>query len=391
MLGGDALSAIGSGLTLPFLFVYLHSGRGLAAGLAGLAVSALALAGLVGNLAGGILSDRFGPRNALAAGLLCAAAGSVALAAADAIGEAFAAVLVLGVGLGVMWPTQDALLAGVVEPAQRSAVFAVRHTTLNAGLGLGALTAALVVHRASPATFELIYVLDAASFVAFVPILCLVKAVRAEPRQRERGALRTVARDRAFVGVWCLTALLVTAGFAQYHAAFPAYATGQGALSASALGVAVAANTLTVVGAQLFALRLMAGRRRSTGLAGVGILFAVAWAVTIAAGELDLPAAPLLFALAMVVLALGETLVAPSLPPLVNDLAPDDLRGRYNGAHALAWSTGFVAGPVLSGLALAAGAGALLLVALCALCALAALGAVYLRRHLPSELDRVPA
>jgi MFS family permease len=390
VLGGDALSAIGSGLTLPFLFVYLHSGCGLETGLAGLAVSALALAGLVGNLAGGILGDRFGPRNALAAGLLCAAAGSVALAAADAIGEAFAAVLVLGVGLGVMWPTQDALLAGVVEPAQRSAVFAVRHTTLNAGLGLGALTAALVVHRASPATFELIYVLDAASFVAFVPILCLVKAVRAEPRQRERGALRTVARDRAFVGVWCLTALLVTAGFAQYHAAFPAYATGH-ELSASALGVAVAANTLTVVGAQLFALRLMAGRRRSTGLAGVGILFAIAWAVTIAAGELDGPATPLFFALAMVVLALGETLVAPSLPPLVNDLAPDDLRGRYNGAHALAWSTGFVAGPVLSGLALAAGAGALLLVALCALCALAALGAVYLRRHLPSELDRVPA
>jgi Major Facilitator Superfamily len=217
-----------------------------------------------------------------------------------------------------------------------------------------------------------------------------VKGVRAEPRQRERGALRTVARDRAFVGVWCLTALLVTAGFAQYHAAFPAYAIGH-ELSASALGVAVAANTLTVVGAQLFALRLMAGRRRSTGLAGVGMLFAVAWAVTIAAGELDGPATPLLFALAMVVLALGETLVAPSLPPLINDLAPDDLRGRYNGAHALAWSTGFVAGPVLSGLALAAGAGALLLIALCALCALAALGAVYLRRHLPSELDRVPA
>ena len=44
--------------------------------------------------------------------------------------------------------------------------------------------------------------------------------------------------------MWALTALLVGAGFAQFHAAFPAYATGAGALSAAALSLAFAA-TLT--------------------------------------------------------------------------------------------------------------------------------------------------
>ena len=222
-----------------------------------------------------------------------AAAGSVALAAAGGATDAFAAVAVIGLGAGVIWPAQDTLLATVVEPAQRPAVFAVRHTTLNGGFGLGALLAALVVDRAAPASFELIYLLDAASFVAFVPLLLLVRPARADsPAPKERGTFKLMLRDRTFVAVWALTALLVGAGFAQFHAAFPAYATGAGALSAAALSLAFAANTLTVLGAQLPALRVMRGRRRSTGLAGVGLLFAAAWAITAAAGELDLAAAP---------------------------------------------------------------------------------------------------
>ena len=42
------------------------------------------------------------------------------------------------------------------------------------------------------------------------------------------------------------------------------------------------------------------------------------------------------FAAANVAFALGETLVSPTLPAIVNDLAPDSLRGRYNGAYVLA-------------------------------------------------------
>ena len=46
MLGADTLSAVGTGLTVPFLVVYLHTVRGLALGAAGLIVATIALAGL---------------------------------------------------------------------------------------------------------------------------------------------------------------------------------------------------------------------------------------------------------------------------------------------------------------------------------------------------------
>src|SRR5215208_2544508 len=64
VLAGDAVSALGSGLTLPFLLVYLHQARGLDLGPASLAVATVAIAGLAGNPFGGALSDRVGARAA---------------------------------------------------------------------------------------------------------------------------------------------------------------------------------------------------------------------------------------------------------------------------------------------------------------------------------------
>jgi MFS family permease len=392
VLAGDAVSALGSGLTLPFFVVYLHEARGLGLGLAGLALASMAGAGLAGNLLGGWLSDHAGPRTALAVGLLAAAAGSLAVALVFAPWHAFAAATLLGIGAGLCLPALDALLAAVVGPERRADAFGVRHATLNAGFGLGALLAAVLVTGAGPSRLALLYVLDAASFLVFVPLLFTLSALgRRVPGGGEvavsRAGYREIVRDRVFRRLWGLMALLVTAGYAQYHAAFPVYATSAGGIGAEGLSLAFAANTLTVVAVQLLAIRLLAGRRRTLGVALTGALFAAAWAITLLAGQLAGAPATALFALAMAVLALGETALAPTMPALVNDLAPAPLRGRYNGAFALASSSGFIAGPLVAGSALAAGFDDALLATLIAACALAALAATRLGRTLPPALN----
>jgi len=160
VLGGDFVSAVGSGLTLPCLFLYAHRVRHLGYGTAGLVVATIALASLAGNPAGGALADRWTPRRALMAGLAVAAAGSAALAVARTAPELFAAAGLLGLGVSVLWPAQDALLASLAGPARRPAVFSVRHACLNAGLGVGALAAAAVISVARPATFTAAYAAD---------------------------------------------------------------------------------------------------------------------------------------------------------------------------------------------------------------------------------------
>jgi MFS family permease len=49
------------------------------------------------------------------------------------------------------------------------------------------------------------------------------------------------------------------------------------------------------------------------------------------------------------VFALGETLLQPTIPALVNDLAPDHLRGRYNALSSSAFQLAAIIAPPVSG------------------------------------------
>jgi MFS family permease len=392
VLGGDLVSAIGSGMTLPFFVVYLHRVRGIDLRIAGLALATIAIASFAGNLIGGSLADRFGPRRALVAGLLASTAGASWFAFVHSVPAAFGAAAVIGLGASVSWPTLDALLASTVEPRQRSAVFSLRHATFNAGLGIGTVAAAAIADFSSPGTFQLLYLSDAALFLAFIPVLLGLRGVgEAVPDPAPGGGgYRVVFADRAFVRVWLLTALLVTIGYAQYQASFAPFAIGTGGISAHALAIAFAVNTIGVTVFQLFALRLLQGRRRTTALALACLLIGASWGVTIAAGHAgSYTAAVVGFAAAMAIFAVGETLVSPSLGPLVNDLAPDRLRGRYNGVFTLSWTTGFAVGPAIAGVGLGIRGGTPFFVFLTALCLLGVAAAIRLRRSIPLEADLV--
>jgi MFS family permease len=393
ILGGDTVSAIGTGMTLPFFVVYLHRVRGLELEVAGLAVATIAFASLPGNAVGGSLVDRFGARRAVLTGLLLSAAGAASIAFVSESWQAFAAAAASGFGVAVFFPAFDSLLAVTVRSEQRSNVFALRHATMNAGLGIGGLVAAAIVELDSVRTFQALYLVDAASFLAVVPLLLALRGVGGRPEPDaapERGGYRSVLRDRVFLRVVVVTLLLFGLGYAQLNAAFPAFATGPGEIGAKALAVAFAVNTLAVVFLQLPVLRLLQGHRRSTAVSLVFALWAVTWAVMVIAGGLGGGAAAVvLFAAAVAIFALGETLMAPSVQPLVNDLAPDALRGRYNAVYTFALTTGYILGPVIAGAALGAGHANAFFLALVGGCLVAALGASRLRGSLPASADLV--
>jgi MFS family permease len=391
LLGGECLAAVGGGMTLPFLLVYLHQVRGIALSVAGLALAWLAAVGLAGNPLGGWLADRVGARRTLVAGLLIVAVGALVAAAVRSPWQAFAATGCIGFGAAVVWPAQDALLATLVDTGSRSSAFAVRYATMNLGIAVGGTLAAVIVDIASPRSFELVFALQAA--------LCLVYAVIAfrlpdgaaattSEAVGRQASWRALLDDKALLHILPLIALLFAIGYGQYNAAFAAYATGPGGIPASGLAIACAANAVTVVLAQLFVCRLVASWRRSRGLATTGAVWAIAWLLALAAGHVGGGgAATTGFAAALTLFGLGETIAAPMLGPLVNDLAPDALRGRYNGASALASTIGFMLAPMVAGGALAAGHGDALLLALFVGCAVAVSLARRLGRRLPRGID----
>jgi MFS family permease len=56
-----------------------------------------------------------------------------------------------------------------------------------------------------------------------------------------------------------------------------------------------------------------------------------------------------MFVLAMVIITIGEMIVAPMGQALVAKFSPEDMRGRYMAIYGFSWIIPFAFGPVLAG------------------------------------------
>ena len=124
----------------------------------------------------------------------------------------------------------------------------------------------------------------------------------------------------------------------------------------SIVGLAGLANTVAVIVFQDPIVRVTSPFRRSRLLILSAVGLAACWALTGLAAVLPgsvLPAASLVAALAT--MGLAETLLVPVVFTLVNELAPAELRGRYNGALWAVVGAAFGAGPLVGGWLIGAG------------------------------------
>ena len=377
LLAGHAFSAFGNGLVLPFLIIYLHRVRGLQLATAGLAVAMMGIMGLVAGPACGTLIDRIGSRRTLMLGVWAQALGVIGIVFVRDAWQAFVAIGLEGLGLTAYWPAMQSLLSTAVAPGQRSAAFSVQYAMLNAGIGVGGVIGGFVANISSPRSFEVLYSIDALSFLAMAVVVARLRNIGGVPAATSRvdaptGGYRRILKDRVFIRLWLLSALLITVGLGQLQSGFPAYVTGEGGVGPRVLGLAFGANTGVIVIAQLLVLKKLTGWRRTRALQLLCGLWAASWALTLLGGLLDGLYAAVAFIVAMGVFGLGETVLSPTIPAMVNDLAPDSLRGRYNAANVLSWSAGNTAGPALAGIFLGAGFAVPFLILLIGACGVAA-------------------
>jgi MFS family permease len=93
--------------------------------------------------------------------------------------------------------------------------------------------------------------------------------------------------------------------------------------------------------------------------------------------------------IAAVAIGIGECFHTTALMPLVADMAPAALRGRYMAAMSLSWWIGLALAPTVGTRLLAASPAAALLPA-AGLTLTAGVAALALGRHLPTAIGRTP-
>src|SRR4051812_297253 len=347
---------LGTGLVLPFHVVYLHEVRDFALSDVGLL---LALPPLIGFLAvgpGGTAIDRFGARPMIVGSLVLLVTGDLLLAFADTLPRAGLALTLSGVAFGLSWPASQSLTAAVVPAGLRQRYFGVNFTLLNLGIGIGGILGGIVVDVERPVTFQSIYLFDAVTYLPPLFLLLVpLRHVAGRPvhDHDEAGAAvgyLAVLRRPAVASLMLLGFVSSFVGYSQLNAGMPAYARAVGEVSTRGLGLAFGANTLVIVVLQLFVLQRIEGLRRTRVIAVMGMLWAVAWLLLGGSGLVPGTWGATLFVAACAsVFALGETLLQPTIPALVNDLAPDHLRGRYNALSSAAFQAAAIIAPPVSG------------------------------------------
>ncbi len=213
--------------------------------------------------------------------------------------------------------------------------------------------------------------------------------VELEVGEQARTGYRAVLRDRNFVALLSLNVLFVAVGY-EVFALLPPFAKNYAGVSERWVGFIWLANTLLIVLIQLPVSKALEGRRRMVALALMNLLWAVAALIVLAAGELlTATSAALVFIVATMVFGVGETLQGPTQAPLVADLAPEHLRGRYFALGAMSWSAGSILGPAVGGALLGCYPLAVWPIA-AAVCVVAAAGCLALERRLPERVRRTP-
>jgi MFS family permease len=384
---GLLVNAFGNGAANPFLLLYLHDVRGIPLGIAGLVAATNACTALVTALVAGSLADRRGAVPTMAAGLVCSATAFCFYPLVREAWQAFPLAVLGGVGGGTWLTLQSSVVAAITPREVRHLAFAQQRVVANVGLGLGGLVGGLIVTVSRPETFTRLFLANAATFLVYAVVLLV--GVHAPPRKQKEGApslgYREVARNGVFVRFAALNFVFVLAVVSLLNSIFPVFARNQAGLGEGEIGAVFLLNSVTIIVWQLPVARLVEGRRRMRALAVMGVLFAVCW-LLVDAGAYAQPAL-VLVAAGIVAMSFGECIYDSILGPLVADLAPPQLLSRYMAVSGFSWQLGFIVGPAVAGVVLAAAPG-LLWPLMSGLCVAGAAYALALEPAVPSAAAR---
>ena len=206
---------------------------------------------------------------------------------------------------------------------------------------------------------------------------------------------REVFAHRGFRRLLAFSIVLTISGYAQIEVGFTAFSIDVAHVGPQTVAYAFTANTLVIVLAQLFVVRLIQGRSRTRLLSVVGVIMAASWLILAVAGAADDRSRAIAIVAVIAcaaVFAFGETLLSPISPTLLNALATDELRGRFNALGSMVWGTSGIVGPITASLLIGGGHSAIWLALTVAGCLAAAVLAASLRKVITPEQDgRVPA
>ncbi len=345
---GTFIDRLGGYLIFPFFSLYITQRFNVGLTQVGILFAIFSVAGALGGILGGALTDKVGRRFMLIFGLVISGLSSLLMGIIDNLALFYAFAGVVGLVSNAGGPAQQAMIADLLPDEKRTEGYGMHRVVFNVSAAVGpALGGLLAVSLGYMALFIADAVTSAITALIVYFAIPETKPQLAEGQKEETlvqsvGGYGTVFRDRAYMFFLFVTTL-ATVVYVQMNSTMPVFLRDQHGIDASGYGLILALNATMVVLFQFWITRRIKGLPAMLVMTAGTLLYAVGF------GMYGFGATWLWFAFAMVVITIGEMLVAPVGTTLVARFAPEHMRGRYMAIFGFTWGISFAIGPLLAG------------------------------------------
>jgi MFS family permease len=358
---GRLLSNIGTGFVLFSAPVFFVNQVGLSAAAVGLGIGCESITGVIGRILGGSLADspRWGRRKTLLVAMGFSSIADLVLATSYNFPTFLTGNLLMGIGVGLYWPSSESMVTDLAPLEYRNEAFALNRLADSLGLSLGVVIGGAWI--AATGAYRALFWVDAISFLIFFAVVAVLlretRPVIAGDMSR-RGLFQgwgEALGDRT-LRIFVLGNILFTTYLALVSSTLPIYFTNfvgaeTGEFTSKVLSALFAVYVALAALTQLPIARFLNHWRHPQALTFSALLWAVSFGVIWLTGAVAQNQVAWAF-LGLGVMAIATVSYTPAASSIVTGLAPANLRGVYLSVNSLCWAAGYFMGPAIGGWAM---------------------------------------
>lgn len=341
------IDQLGNALIFPFFSLYLTKKFDASMTEVGLLFTFFTLSGFIGSTIGGAMTDRMGRKGIIIFSLLASALSNLAMGLSPSLYYCYGLALISGIFTATGGPASQAMIADLLPEEKRAGGFGILRIGFNVAVALGPAIGGLLASR----SYLTLFIID-----SFISTLCagLVYRFLAETKpetvpgevKESMGATfagyLTVLKDKAYM-LFLLAGFLSWITYQNMTTTLGVFLRDVKGLPESGYGLIISLNAIMVILFQFPITRRIEKYKPMLMMAAGTALYALGYLMY---GFIDTFA---LFATAMVVITIGEMIVAPVGQALSTSFAPEQMRGRYLAIQGHTINLAYGIGPLLAG------------------------------------------
>lgn len=350
LTGASFIDQVGGFLLFPFFALYLTKRYDVGMTEVGLLFTVFAVTGLVGGMFGGALTDKFGRRSLIIFGLVVSGGFSIVMGLVGSMKMFYVVAAISGIVGNAGGPARQAMVADILPPEKVTEGFGILRVSGNLAAVIGPALGGLLVSQG----YLLLFIADAISSAITAVIVYLVlpetKPETPEDQPEESltetlGGYGRVFRDYVYMG-FVFVSMLMALVYFQMNSTLSVFLRDVHGVTDQRFGLILSLNAAMVVLFQFWITRRISGRPPFVMMAAGTLIYGIGFGMY---GFIGGPMVYTLALAAMVIITIGEMIVAPVGQALVAKLSPEEMRGRYMALYGMSWSLPVAVGPLAAG------------------------------------------